>query len=366
MSPDPACWGEIEEKLEGKRKSLPVRRVLYIAAAAVAALLLLISIPWNKEEVAPVAEISEKAEPAREAVKEEKAELPPPEIKTLIASASRPAKRKEVIQEEKEPEMEPAKEPGKTEEVPAAKEKEDYAMPGRRNEVIIHPVKQKRKSNWQVGTSFGTGGGYSLMGSGEMSDPIQNDASNGGGGITVPPESFDKALQPEDYDDISHNIPISVGITASKQLSKRVAVETGLVYTYLSSDLEGSNRLNAKGKLGLHYLGIPVNLIVDLWSSRDWKVYLSGGAMAEKGLRSIYTQHIYRNNTTETTTFRTSISGIQWSLNGSLGVSYRIYKDWSIYAEPRISYFFDNYQPISTRTEHPVTFGIGAGVRFAF
>lgn len=68
----------------------------------------------------------------------------------------------------------------------------------------------------------------------------------------------------------------------------------------------------------------------------------------------------------ETLVEKKGISGVQWSLNGSVGVSYRLYREWSLYLEPRISYYFNNDQPVSIRTENSVIIGLGAGFRFEF
>lgn len=212
--------------------------------------------------------------------------------------------------------------------------------------------------------------GSNLLQNGEQpkySDNISSDHTHGGG-IPIPsvPDYGNAVLQPDDYDDISYNLPLSFGITARKKLGKRIAMETGLVYTYLSTNFQRNGSTRIKGKLGLHYLGIPANLIVDLWDNSKWNIYASAGVMVEKGLRSVYTQHIYRASSEEEATVKTSIHGLQWSLNGSLGVSYRLLNDWSLYAEPRLSYFFDSNQPISIRTDKPLTVGFGLGVRFDF
>lgn len=74
----------------------------------------------------------------------------------------------------------------------------------------------------------------------------------------------------------------------------------------------------------------------------------------------------YGLNESEPATSRSSIAGLQWSLNLSIGVSYRFYRDWSLYLEPRYSYYFDNNQPVSYRTENMTLIGVGVGVRFEF
>ena len=127
-----------------------------------------------------------------------------------------------------------------------------------------------------------------------------------------------------------------------------------------------SRKVSRRATLGLHYLGIPVNLVVKLWNSSNWNVYVSGGFMLEKGLRSIYQVEAYNFDEHKSATYRSGIDGLQWSLNLSVGVSYRFYKDWSLYLEPRYSYYFDNNQPVSYRTENMTLIGVGAGVRFEF
>ena len=139
-------------------------------------------------------------------------------------------------------------------------------------------------------------------------------------------------------------------------------METGLVYTYLASHFEWSCH---DVHQSLHYLGIPINMVVYLWNSKpNWRIYLSGGFMAEKGLRAVYRQERQIQSEHRITTVRSSIDGLQWSLNGGLGVNYRFEKGWGIYFEPRAGYSFDNNQPISIRTEWPVYFGIHLGLNY--
>jgi hypothetical protein len=166
----------------------------------------------------------------------------------------------------------------------------------------------------------------------------------------------------EDFTNISHTLPFSVGITARKMLGNSVAVESGLVYTFLSSRFDWTDYTAYQT---LHYLGIPVNLIVYFGNPnyRNWRFYLLGGFTVEKGLRAIYKQEERQGNNNPITV-RSSLDGFQWSLNGSLGISYTLEKNWSIHFEPRLAYSFDNNQPVSVRTEHPIYFGINLGLNY--
>ena len=67
--------------------------------------------------------------------------------------------------------------------------------------------------------------------------------------------------------------------------------------TYLSTTFpEGEDCRQVKSSL--HYLGIPLNLVVYVWKNQRWNVYLSGGFMMEKGLQAVYSGYIAGNGTT--------------------------------------------------------------------
>ena len=167
----------------------------------------------------------------------------------------------------------------------------------------------------------------------------------------------------DDFTNISHRPPLSFGITARKSLGKRAGLESGFVYTYLASRYEWSGY---DVQQGLHYVGVPANMVVYLWNSKpNWQIYLSGGFMVEKGLRGIYKQERWHESEHRTTTVKSSsINGWQWSLNGALGINYRLEKGWGVYFEPRVGYSFDCNQPVSIRTEMPVFVGVSMGLNY--
>ena len=59
-----------------------------------------------------------------------------------------------------------------------------------------------------------------------------------------------------------------------------------------------------------------------------------------------------------------SISGVQLSVNASVGVSYDLSKELSLFLAPRLSYYFDNDQPESIRTDRDMSFGATIGLKF--
>lgn len=153
-----------------------------------------------------------------------------------------------------------------------------------------------------------------------------------------------------------HGIPLSAKLIARKNLNSAWAVESGMSYTYLSTKYKwGKNVANQQ----LHYLGIPVNVVYYAVSKPKWNLYASAGGMLEKGVYASM-------NRTDNIDSKINMRGVQLSVNGAIGVTYKLYQSLGLFFEPQVGYFFDNEQPESIRTEWPVSVGLGAGLRFNF
>lgn len=159
--------------------------------------------------------------------------------------------------------------------------------------------------------------------------------------------------------------PVSVGLLAKKRLNKTLSVETGLTYSYLSTSFKDIDNISYSATLRLHYIGIPVNLVAEVWDlTPKCKIYASAGMMVEKGVKTDFSQYI--SETQQSISNEKRIKGLQWSLNGSVGISYNIHKNWAFYLEPRASHYFDNNQPLSIRTKKQTIIGINSGFRYDF
>jgi hypothetical protein len=156
-----------------------------------------------------------------------------------------------------------------------------------------------------------------------------------------------------------------------KNFNKRIAIETGLTYSFLHSKFTDENDLFYRdATMKLHYLGVPLNAVVYLLNNKPkWNIYFSLGGMVEKGLMLDYVQNFRYHQQpahTYTVSLQDDIPQLQWSLNSSLGISYKFYRDMSVYFEPRITYYLKNNQPVSIRTEKPLLVGLNAGLRYEF
>ncbi len=64
------------------------------------------------------------------------------------------------------------------------------------------------------------------------------------------------------------------------------------------------------------------------------------------------------------TNLNESISGVQWSVNASVGASYDLSKSFTLFMAPRVSYYFDNNQPKSIRTTKDLSYGLNIGLKY--
>jgi hypothetical protein len=169
----------------------------------------------------------------------------------------------------------------------------------------------------------------------------------------------------EDFPEMTHRLPLSLGLIVKNKLNRTFSLETDLVYTFLDSRFENPC-MRKEALLQLHYIGISLNIHARIWGDKKtgWEMYFSAGDMIEKGIYSRYRQvDHYGNGHSMTIVSNEKIDGLQYSISFAPGIDYKIYRNYSVYFEPEINYYFDNDQPVSARTEHPVFVGLNVGVR---
>jgi len=161
--------------------------------------------------------------------------------------------------------------------------------------------------------------------------------------------------------------PFSLGLSVRKELNRTFSVESGLIYTYLSTTFDNpipseETPSDQKAFSDLHYLGIPLNLITNIYGNQHtrWNVYFLVGGTAEKGILS---QAVQRSST-ETTRVNEKAEGFQTSLHSSFGLNYKIADSYSVYLEPGLRYYLKNNQPINIRTEFPLVLNVNIGLRY--
>jgi len=223
-------------------------------------------------------------------------------------------------------------------------------------------VALNKNFGWQIAALFGSSDGAPSFGSGDLY------ASNAHYENTIISNStaYDFSSKSANYTRKSYSTPLSFGLLARKDIDKTISLESGLVYTFIETKMGYGNQSIPDDQLNLHYLGIPLNIVIKLWNSKKWEFYISSGGMVEKGLQSVYTRYTLSGSQYVRSTVTLPIDGFQWSLNSSIGTTYKINQQFGLFFEPKLAYYFNNNQPTSIRTDQPTTIGITGGLRFTF
>lgn len=170
--------------------------------------------------------------------------------------------------------------------------------------------------------------------------------------------------QKTEYD---HHLPIRIGLSVAYALTDRLSISSGLTYTRLSSDIKDASRESKYiGEQRLHYVGIPVNVSYKVASFRGISLYGTAGVLAEKCVSGTTDEGYVENNTMKyTNTQDISSKPLQMSVNAGVGIQFDFIDNVGIYAEPGLSYYFDDGSALQTiYKEKPLNFNLNVGVRF--
>jgi hypothetical protein len=151
--------------------------------------------------------------------------------------------------------------------------------------------------------------------------------------------------------------PISFGLSVNIPISSKFSVSTGVVYTRLSSDFTSiANSLVYERQQKLHYVGIPLTVLYNVWQWHGLNVYATAGGQADFNVKAYMT--------TEGTETKLEKDNLQWSVNAALGVQYNFIPQLGIYVEPGIKHYFNNGSHIQNYFKHrPTNFNLQIGLR---
>lgn len=168
------------------------------------------------------------------------------------------------------------------------------------------------------------------------------------------------------YTDIKHHMPVTVGASVKWNLNEHWALESGLNYTYLYSELRSGAKSYIEDKQKLHYVGIPLKVQRSVWSNSIFSFYASAGGMMEKCVSgSVETVCVDDNNRKCFGNEKLDVKPLQFSVLASVGLQANFNKLLSLYLEPGMIYYFDdNTDIITIRKDKPFNFNLQLGLRF--
>lgn len=295
--------------------------------------------------------------------------VPQSEIKTATISNFTPDTSTSETVPEKQSKVE--QQPTKAEQPAQAKSKAQADEQNRRqiewNRMMQQQKKSKRNSRGINTSLYAANYGGGINGQ-EVSNPatlattslkvqevMQNDGSS------LMPNSYKRTVT----DELTHKMPISVGVSVGIGLGHNLTLETGLTYTGLYSEAKtkgvGSYKLNQD----LHYLGVPVALLYNIADGRRAGLYARAGGAVERCISATRTVNTSgENGMSSRHSSKMNVDGVQFSVGAALGGELKLTKNLGLYVEPGVGYFFENNsQPESYRSENPVNFTLKAGLR---
>lgn len=286
-----------------------------------------------------------------------------------LASASTETDVKEISSKE-----ENRKEENKQTETKPAKREDSYVLPQNpdNNLLAFNDMTERRgdedaPSRWSVST--GAMGGLGASGTttayGDhlvLSSPGVADTKDS---PMLDMNTINRDIETKtEYD---HHLPIRIGLSVAYALTDRLSISSGLTYTRLSSDIKDTSRESKYiGEQRLHYVGIPVNVSYKVASFRWLGLYGTAGVLAEKCVSGTTDEGYVENNTMKyTNTHDISSKPLQMSVNAGVGIQFDFIDNVGIYAEPGLSYYFDDGSALQTiYKEKPLNFNLNVGVRF--
>lgn len=264
-------------------------------------------------------------------------------------------------------EKEAVSEPSQTETVSEPSQKEVASKPSESTSVLKKNT-SSRKSRRDYSDNPAFGRRFSLSASSNFSQRSKMDGSSNPMVKALAEKTsyvmYSHAPVIEQVSGVSYSLPLNFGIGVNYKINHYFSVGSGITYSYIHSKYDGRvNMTNYSIKQSVHYVGIPLNLYVNLGSAGNLDFYAATGGTIEKGFKANYQMTSFNGKTTSSDG---TVKGVQFSVRASAGMEYRFgqSKSVGIYLEPAMVYYFDSKIPASIRTDQPLQIEAQAGVRF--
>ena len=165
-----------------------------------------------------------------------------------------------------------------------------------------------------------------------------------------------------------HQMPVTWSLALKYRLNHRFGLESGLGYSRLTSDFEmGAGGNTIREHQTIHYLGIPMKGIYNMYGRRLWNIYGSLGLTTEIPVHSTLHSDFYVNGQYEVGDKTAIHAPWQLSTTFGLGLQYHLTPNVGFFVEPSLQYYVPTNSDIETyRTEHPFSFSLPLGIRFTW
>lgn len=217
--------------------------------------------------------------------------------------------------------------------------------------------KDKYEQTWTMNlyaenVSLGTGSDGMSNGMYASSDPLAGGFADHGVFLAASPLRY---AIPK-YVEAKHHAPLAIGAQVGIGLAPRLSLSTGVVYTRVASDFKSYGVSEFDTHQVLHYVGVPLGLNYEVWSTGGFHAYVMAGGEADFNVK----------NDTKVSGHKEDVKrdGVQFSGKASLGAQYDVTPQVGFYIEPGAKYYFDNGSEIeNTFKDKKWNFNLQFGLR---
>lgn len=200
------------------------------------------------------------------------------------------------------------------------------------------------------GSSNGSGGSQSMAA--VMADAPSRD--NPAADRVEPATNF-LYRESQDRRKAHHKQPVKVGVSVGYRLNDRWALQTGVTYSFLSTDFDGQGSSAQTQKL--HYVGVPLTASYSVVRGRKAEVYVTAGGEVEKLVKGTMKSADFEDETVKE-------SRPQFSVKAAVGGAYSFTPGVSVYVEPGVTHYFDNHSSVeNVYKDRPTSFSLNLGFR---
>ena len=151
-----------------------------------------------------------------------------------------------------------------------------------------------------------------------------------------------------------HDMPLNIGVSLAYSITKRLALESGITYSYLHSSVSEPGNDYYRH---LHYLGVPLALQYKVLDRPKFSAYVSGGGSVAYCLGGKLVKP-------GVITVEINDHPVQTALTASAGANYRIAGPFSIFGEVAFNRYFNDGTGLETYySQNPYAPSFKAGAR---
>ena len=169
--------------------------------------------------------------------------------------------------------------------------------------------------------------------------------------------------------DLQFDIPITVSASFRYNFTKRWGIDAGLSFTRMGASWKsGSDAHYYRSKQKTYFIGIPVGVNFTIFDSRYFSFYALVGGSVEKCVAGNVSTSLVGGLEGADTSTKEELKEHPWlfSASAGLGLQFNITKRYGIFAEPKVTYFFDTADDIILRKDNSPQFNLSVGMRFNY